>query len=181
MKSGRSAIVIGLLVVTCFSNGVAQSYIDRMTPKPVPASPNAASLGKFGDYKVSHFTGIPDISIPIYEVKSGNLTVPITLSYHASGIKPTDIASWVGAGWALSAGGQITQGIRGKNDNEHFLRNPLILNPTACANYYYMKEVARLTYDTDPDVFSYSYPGGRGKFLLLNNGLTPQGTPPNIT
>ncbi len=182
-KYGSVGLSITTLIVTMTilmpSPSYSQDYIQRMVPKPVPPSPNAASLGKFGDYQVSHFTGIPDISIPIYEVKSGELTVPITLSYHASGIKPTDIGSWVGTGWALSAGGQITQNVRGKNDNEFYLRNPLILNPTPCTNYYYMRSVTKFD-DTDPDIFSYSYPGGRGKFLLLNNGPSPFGSPPNI-
>jgi len=53
-------------------------------PQPVPASPNVAALAKFGDYQVSHFTGLPEISIPIFEVKNGSLSIPITLSYHAS-------------------------------------------------------------------------------------------------
>lgn len=61
----------------------AQDLVNRMMPKPLPASPNVASLGKFGDYQISHFSGLPDISIPIYEVQSGSLKVPISLSYHA--------------------------------------------------------------------------------------------------
>ena len=90
-----------------------QTQISRLMPKPVPQSPNVASLGQFGNYGVSHFTGIPDISIPIFEATSGDLEVPITLSYHSSGVKPTEVASWVGLGWSLSAGGQISRSIRG--------------------------------------------------------------------
>lgn len=82
--------------------------INKLMPKPLPISPNVASLGKFGDYNVDIFTGLPEISIPIFEAKSGELSVPVTLSYHASGIKMTDVASWVGLGWSLSAGGQIS-------------------------------------------------------------------------
>lgn len=73
------------------------------------ASPNAASLGKFGDIPVSYHTGIPDVSIPVYTIKTGTLELPITLNYHASGLKVQEQASWVGAGWALEAGGVITR------------------------------------------------------------------------
>src|SRR5690348_14728300 len=69
------------------------------------ASPNAASLGKYGDIPVSYHTGLPQISIPIYTIESGSLKLPISLSYHASGLKVQEQASWVGAGWALNAGG----------------------------------------------------------------------------
>src|SRR5882724_8859914 len=90
--------------------------IKKLMPQPVPASPNVAALAKFGDYQVSHFTGLPEISIPIFEVKNGSLSIPITLSYHASGIKPTDVASWVGLGWSLSGGGQVSRNVKGKPD-----------------------------------------------------------------
>ncbi|HMH35088.1 MAG TPA: hypothetical protein VK543_18760 [Puia sp.] len=48
----------------------------------MPGSPNSASLGKFGDYKVSMFTGLADINIPIYTIKSSRLELPIQLKYH---------------------------------------------------------------------------------------------------
>src|ERR1700759_691037 len=73
------------------------------------ASPTAASLGKFGDIPVSYHTGIPDISIPIYTVQAGSLKLPIVMSYHAGGVKVQEPAGWVGAGWALNAGGVITR------------------------------------------------------------------------
>ncbi len=58
-----------------------------------PPSPTAAALAKYGDIPVGYHTGTPNISIPLYEVKSKELSLPISLSYHASGIKVADIAS----------------------------------------------------------------------------------------
>src|SRR5580700_1992183 len=77
------------------------------------ASPTAAALGKYGDIPVSYNTGIPNVSIPIYTVKAGSLSLPISLSYHASGLKVQEQASWVGAGWSLNAGGVITRTVVG--------------------------------------------------------------------
>jgi hypothetical protein len=54
---------------------------------PVPASPDAAALGKYGNIPVSPYTGVPNISIPLYTIKSGDLTMPVSLSYHSSGNK----------------------------------------------------------------------------------------------
>lgn len=82
----------------------------------IPQSPEAAGLGKYGDIPVSTYTGVPNINIPLYTVKSGDLELPISLSYHASGIRVNEEASWVGLGWSLNAGGVITRVIRGKDD-----------------------------------------------------------------
>src|SRR6266705_4090222 len=60
------------------------------------AAPTAASLGKYADIPVSYHTGIPQINIPLYTVKAGPLSLPIGLSYHASGLKVLESASWVG-------------------------------------------------------------------------------------
>lgn len=79
-------------------------------------SATAASLGKFGDIPVSLYTGTPNISIPLHEVNSRSLSIPLSMSYHASGIKVEEIAGWVGLGWALDTGGVITRTIRGIPD-----------------------------------------------------------------
>lgn len=71
----------------------------------IPPSPNAAALGKFGSMPVSLHTGTPNISIPLYTLRGRELAVPISLDYHASGIKLEEVASNVGLGWSLSAGG----------------------------------------------------------------------------
>ena len=83
--------------------------LSQITDKTVIPSPTAASLGLYGQIPVDLFTGTPNISIPIYNYKSRDLSVPISLSYHSSNIKPSDHASWVGLGWSLQAGGVITR------------------------------------------------------------------------
>src|SRR3990172_4259797 len=82
---------------------------DNMFHDVIPRTPNAASLGKFGDIPVSYHTGVPDISIAIYNLKEGALSLPVSISYHSSGIKVNETASWVGLGWSLNAGGMISR------------------------------------------------------------------------
>src|SRR5882672_1868816 len=84
------------------------------------SSPNAASLGKYGDIPVGYHTGVPSVGIPIYTVNSGGLTTDISLSYHASGLKVAEVAGWVGAGWSLNAGGMITRSIIGAADDKGY-------------------------------------------------------------
>ncbi len=108
---------VGLLFVLFWSSSIlAQSEADRYIPKVLPPSPNAASLMKFGDIPVSYYTGSAGVSVPIYTVQSGDITVPITLSYNTTGIRLSEEASWVGLGWALSAGGMISRTIMGRDD-----------------------------------------------------------------
>lgn len=83
-----------------------------------PQSPSAAAFTKYGDIPVDMSTGVPDVSIPIYTLNSHGIKVPISLSYHASGIKVQDVASQVGLGWTLNAGGVITRTVLGSED-EH--------------------------------------------------------------
>ena len=85
----------------------------------LPPSPQASGLARYGKYPVSHSTGLPDITIPIYEIKLGNLEIPISISYHASGIKADEISSTVGLGWTLNAGGAIVREVCGGPDLEN--------------------------------------------------------------
>src|SRR6266567_916413 len=136
-------------------------------------SPNAASLGKFGDIPVSLYTGVPEISVPLFTVKGRTVELPITLRYRASGIRVEDIASWVGLGWSLDAGGVITRTVRGITDDKasvgyYFTGNtwsdpanwPTITNLTTAWN------VNHGTVDGDPDQFFFSFAGRSGPFVM---------------
>ena len=59
-------------------------------------SANAASLGKYGDIPVSYNSGVPNVGIPITTIQDGPLSLPISLSYHAGGVRVGELASWVG-------------------------------------------------------------------------------------
>ncbi|RNC85968.1 MAG: hypothetical protein ED557_04155 [Balneola sp.] len=83
-------------------------------------SPTAYSLGKYGETPVSLYTGVPDISIPITTITGASYSLPISLSYHAGGIKAQEVASWVGLGWSLNAGGVITRSTRGDADDDPY-------------------------------------------------------------
>src|SRR5258708_26366598 len=82
-------------------------------PDLVPPSPDAASLGKYASIPVGLHTGIPEISIPIYVIKSKKLTLPITLSYHAGGNRVRSIAEWTGLGSSLNSGRGIYMRVHG--------------------------------------------------------------------
>ena len=100
-------------------------------PNYIPVSPTAGSLITFADYPVSYYSGVPNVSIPLYEIEIDNYKLPISLSYHASGIKLSQEASWVGLGWALNTGGIISRTIKCYDD---FLEYP---QPAGSVKYGY--------------------------------------------
>ncbi|WP_163325479.1 hypothetical protein [Draconibacterium mangrovi] len=110
--------IVGIYLISNMSLVGQNSSAEFVMPDVVPLSPEAKGIGKFGDIPVSNYTGSPDISIPIYTVKTGKLTLPITLNYHATGIEVSQEASWVGLGWNLIAGGRISYIPVGGNDQE---------------------------------------------------------------
>lgn len=169
--NNKSLFTLVLLVSICIRGYTQPKFGEQ---NPVLKSPNAAAIDKYGDYSVSLHSGIPDITIPIFVVKTGELTLPITLSYHASGIKPTDVASWVGLGWSLSTGGSVSRNILGKADEDSYITEPLLAttSPT-CTNFSYLEDISKGTKDGSPDIYSYSIPGRRGKFLRLQNATAP--------
>lgn len=162
----------------CFWPSLSLSQTnDTNIPSPVtPMSPNASSLAMFTDYPVSHYTGVPNITVPLFEIDVDGFKLPIKLAYHASGIQVSQEASWVGLGWSLNLGGSISRSIKGVDD---FLE---YADPWTVEGYYMDQEFdnvknnhryyqgtwgqARLLYDTEPDIFHYSFPGGAGKFVI---------------
>lgn len=82
----------------------------------IPQAPTTEAFTRYGDIPVDLSTGVTAISIPIYTFSENGINIPISISYHASGIKVDDIGSAVGLGWTLNAGGVITRTVMGIKD-----------------------------------------------------------------
>lgn len=89
---------------------------EMLLPQFNKMSPEAASLGRYGAFQVSEYSGAANISIPLYTVKSGDVSFPINLYYDATGIKVEQDATMVGLGWNLSYGGMISHIVCGEDD-----------------------------------------------------------------
>lgn len=95
-------------VLTPSSEAIEYSKNQIIRPSPL-----AANLGKYIDMPVGYSTGVPDITIPLYTIELNGYSLPITLSYHNSGIRVDQVASEVGLGWTLQLGGSLTRTIQG--------------------------------------------------------------------
>jgi|GEM_PF-534580 len=87
-------------------------------PNLIPPSPTVASLMRFEEIPVNGYTGIPDISIPIFSTPtlSSEVNLSLSLNYHPTSIAVDEVASYTGLGWNLMAGGTISRTIRGMAD-----------------------------------------------------------------
>ncbi|WP_210419497.1 hypothetical protein [Pedobacter sp. KBS0701] len=61
-------------------------------------------------------TGSVKSSISLYKYKTRNLSLPITMDYSADGFKVDQVASRVGTGWTLNAGGAVSRTVLGNPD-----------------------------------------------------------------
>ncbi|MDJ1484198.1 hypothetical protein QNI16_27110 [Cytophagaceae bacterium YF14B1] len=177
----------GLFVMTLLYSVLVQAQkASSSLPTVVPPSPNAASLGVFGNVPISLYTGLPNVTIPIYTIQYRDITLPISLSYHGQGVKVDQEASWVGLNWALMAGGTITRTIRGYDDILHYnlrrgypyLTDEILSQPgwgvppeDAPGSDFYNQDVA----DYEPDIFYYNIGGQSGKFILDKITSPPAG------
>lgn len=142
--------------------------------KTIPPPPNAAALALYGSIPVETSTGVPSIQIPLYTIQAGQeLALPLSLSYHASGLKVEQRATFVGLGWSLNAGGAITRVIKGKPDEYGYSGagdgNQIPTSAVSPSNYEQYERSALGTLDTQPDEFFYNFNGYSGKFVIGPN------------
>jgi YD repeat-containing protein len=175
----RKIFLAGLFLSFCVvSRG--QDSAPATDLKITPPSADAAALGKYGNIPVGMYTGVPDISIPLHEIRYRDITIPLKLSYHASGIQVEEDASYVGLGWALHAGGVITRTTRGGDDMQHAGD---LFSTMGNANYdgypydqevpdgenmppSYVEKICNKEIDAEPDLFYFSFMGQSGRFVL---------------
>jgi len=146
-------------------------------------SPNAARLGLNGEIPVSLFTGIPEISIPLFTAPNKYNGFSIGLSYHAGGVHPDQHSGWVGTNWSLMAGGCITRVVKGFCDElltnvqaGYYYNAPYLstanMSCTTCNNQQCTNNTDSLkfyhydTFDTEPDEFSFNFGEYSGKFYF---------------
>lgn len=166
-----------LLVVVIFLMISNEAQSQGLTINPPSA--DAAALGKYGIYPTDLGHGLVNISIPLYTIKTRELQVPITLSYHASGIRVNDVSSWVGLGWVLNAGGVLTRSVRGLPDENGFAVAGHLFYTNAQLNamtdqdastmYSYLDSQASNNSDSESDLYAYNANGLSGTFVYNSN------------
>jgi YD repeat-containing protein len=172
------------LLLSFATSGIAQTH------KVVPPAPNAMKMTEFQAQQPGLYTGTANVSIPIHTINFDGFELPVSISYHATGIRTTEEASEVGLGWSLNATGIISRTIRGGDDLfegdvqgiskgyvyntqavTHDLGYDRFTQYTVPQNSYY-HYLAFDNPDTEPDIFNYNFFGYAGSFVLSQKVAT---------
>ena len=77
----------------------------------VPTSPQAAAFKMYGDVAVNPAMGVPDISIPLFDIDHHGYRLPLSLKYNPAPFHPGYNYDVFGRGWALSISSCISRSI----------------------------------------------------------------------
>ncbi|WP_428229466.1 RHS repeat domain-containing protein [Flavobacterium sp.] len=177
-----------LLLSFLINNTYSQENSSSVQPPKIsPLPPDVSALFKYTEIPVSNTTGIPNITIPIHEIKLKKYSLPINISYHSSGIIIDEVAGKIGLGWSLNAGGMIYQDVIGKPDNlnnRYHIPQDRELHPEDVPNscniitnedYNLLQNFSLGSggsdIDSEPDIYFYSAGDKNGKFFFDNNNV----------
>jgi hypothetical protein len=173
-------IILALLFIFLLYEGAdgqsAGITRDVSLPKFIPASPEAAALGQYGDIPVSNYRGIPNINIPLFSIEEGAISLPVTLDYHAGAIKVEEMATYCGLGWALNGGGVITRSVMGLPDESGYFSSYnsvyryLHGQMTEAEKNAFVLGVYHKSLDAEPDNFYFNFGGISGRFFCAEDG-----------
>jgi YD repeat-containing protein len=136
----------------------------------LPSSSSFLST-KYSDASINETTGKVGTAIAACVYSVGKIEVPISLNYIGNGVKVSEIPSWVGTNWNLSAGGVVTRIVNSYPDEKASARifaDDLEALGTNLQPLDYIP-LANDTRDFRVDIFSFSFPGYSGSFYLDKN------------
>lgn len=162
-------IRITIALIALLLSGIqmtAQNVTSGIIPD-TPPSPQAAAFNRLGDYQVNNNYGVPDISIPLFEIDYHGFKIPLSLHYEASPMKPGYNYDVTGLGWTLSGNSCVSRTIKDRADeyvsysfSSQFTLDPFqdnSGNPLMYVNYNNVLDQLNYQYDS----YNIVLPSGR--------------------
>jgi len=94
------------------------NHLESESAVPIPLSPEATSLGRYGNLPLNSSTGQMSFNVPLYEISTPAGSWPIFLQYGYNGLLLEGKPSIVGLGWTLPINGAVIRVIRGLPDED---------------------------------------------------------------
>lgn len=174
----KKYLLLCLMLIFC-------NYAVSQNKDIIPPSPQTTEFVKYINYDVTPYNGLPEISVVLYNISLKNLTIPISLSYHASGIKYGQADGEVGVGWTLNPGYRVARTVYGRPDE--LFTKPSQTSIIDSLSYYQNSQsqtdayVSKFLYqfqtniprpynhemvDGEYDMFNFSLPTENGSFII---------------
>lgn len=166
----KVTIALCFLIFSLFLYGQSPNTYSTDVKEIVPNSPNASEFEKYGNVSTGLFTGTVQQTIPLYSIKDGNISLPITLDYSSNGVLIDKYESHVGMDWSINYGGVINRKLNDKPDETCraiFPEAPYTFN-----DYRLSPLLTDDCVDFQPDIFTLIVNGYTAKFFLdINNNI----------
>ncbi len=149
-------------------------------PDIIPPSPGAQEFENYINYSMDLSVGLPSVNVPLYNIKTSRLQLPISISYRYSGLKPnTDESGIIGLGWHLNCFGIISRNIKVKRDESVYkylipIADTFSVNLTSGVddpNADILENTVNQIVDYSHDIFSYSLPNSESGHFYLRRFL----------
>lgn len=168
-----------VFTLSCSTYIYAQAPESYFSDYSLP-SPTAYEMTRFEAQLPNLYTGTASVAIPLYTIDFDGFQLPITMTYHASGVKVNQEASEAGLGWSLNTTGVISRVIKGGNDfgsgndRKGYLKEDMDFYDIALSwesldsqeKLLHQRNMINGFYDFEPDIFSYNFFGYSGSFVL---------------
>lgn len=177
------------IIITAFLFFISVSSIAQNVKRNTYQTPAVASLAAEVKFPISYNSGALGLEIPLYTLKEGDIEIPISMTYDATGVRVGSHPGLTGQNWTLKAGGMITRIVRGGPDEAYIGYQRLGNAPTVkhesigYFRYFHllngsnwsassMVEATAKTgglKDLEPDEFIFNFCGQTGKFYCDNS------------
>lgn len=167
MKRGFQIVVLGLLIA-CNLLGQEVQPLELN----IPTSPQAEAFKQYGEYAINYSTGVPDISIPLYELSHRGYKLPLVLKYFPRPLKPGYNYDVYGLGWGLSINSCVSRTINSRPDESTGFT--LIERAVTQEAYYPYRSINipkdLRPYNLERDQFSVILPNGTSFDFIIVKG-----------
>lgn len=127
--------------------------------------PDAGNLTERKNVMVDYATGLFHYTVPLYNLKSGDYELPISLDYIGKGVKENDPEGLLGYNWALNTGGVVTRTMRGGFADEDY-KGYLWTESAAIPLEQDARNVGLRRRDGESDIFTAVFNGKRVDFII---------------
>lgn len=130
-------------------------------------SVEAAALCRHTEHSVNHSTGQASITMPLYTLNCGDMSLPVSICYTTGGVKVDDEDGPVGVSWDLQCGGTVSRRIVGRPDGADGAVNI----PSGTPTLEYLTALDHYTADSDYDRYNYRAGSYSGTFIIKEGNI----------